>query len=119
MTRQTHRTPREHAEAELDRGRLKIPAGVDRTERVDVEPADELSTTFIGATAVFGIIVGGLVGGALGLLFALIPGVSWWAGLMVGAIGGMVLASIAFARLGLRKLDVESRPPAATTTRGR
>ena len=119
MAQQSHPTPRQQAEADLDRGRSKLPADVDRTERIDVEPADELSTSFIGATAVFGLIVGGVVGGALGLLFALIPGVSWWAGLMVGAIGGLTLAAIALPRLGMNKLDVESRPPAVTTTRGR
>lgn len=117
MARDTSTNPaRQKAEEELERRRIKIPAGVDR---VDVEPTDEHEARLVGGVSIAGVVLGALVGGALGMLFALIPGVNWWTGLMVGAIGGLTLGGISFGRLSLNRLDEESRPREATTLEGR
>jgi F0F1-type ATP synthase assembly protein I len=99
-----------------ERPASSVPGERGREPRLVNQPADQRHARLISGVSIAFIIVGGIIGALLGLLAGLFPGVSWWGGLIVGAIAGMVLGGIAPVRVALNRLEGEVRPPAETTT---
>jgi hypothetical protein len=79
--------------------------------RVDTEPLDERESTIVTGASILGIIAGGVLGSIAGLIAAVFPVITWWMGLMIGAICGGIAAAMIAARLELETLQDESLPP--------
>jgi hypothetical protein len=89
----------------------RVPGDDPSVPRVINEPLDQHESSFVTGTAIFGIIVGGVIGGALGLIAAIFPVIDWWMGLIIGFFAGATFAAFVTTRLGLRSLADESLPP--------
>ena len=90
----------------------RVPGDDLSVPRLLNEPLDQHESTFVAGTSLFGILLGGLAGAVLGLMASAFPVIDWWMGLMIGAIAGATAAAFVVTRLGLRKLQDESLPPA-------
>lgn len=112
------RRPRDDARMATQRNSTRRPpskvAGDGRRRReprLINEPADEHESSFLAGASIGGAIVGALIGAGIGLVAAAFPVVTWWMGLMIGALCGLVLAGLVMARLGIRSIQDESLPP--------
>ena len=90
----------------------QVPGDDPSVPRLMNEPLDQHESSFVAGTSLLGILLGGLAGAGLGLIAAAFPVIDWWMGLMIGAIAGATAAAFVVTRLGLRKLQDESLPPA-------
>ena len=82
-----------------------------REPRLINEPADQHESSFLAGASIGGAIAGALVGAGIGLIAAAFPIITWWMGLMIGTLCGLVLAGLVMARLGIRSIQDESLPP--------
>ena len=109
-------TPNRPQRIVRERRHPPVPGDDGGVNRVKQQPIDQIDVTFIGTLSVMGILAGAILGGALGLLAALLPQVNWWMGLMIGAIVGGTALAFVLARPGLRRLEPQSYPKGSTTT---
>lgn len=78
--------------------------------RRGVKDPDVAETEIVAGVSFLGLAVAGAIGVAVGLLAALVPafGIPWWGGVVIGALVGITLGGLVFARLALESVSDES-----------
>jgi hypothetical protein len=78
--------------------------------RHGVKDPDVAETETVFGASMLGWVIAGTIGVVVGLLAALVPafGIAWWGGVAIGALVGITVGGLVFARLALEGVSEES-----------